>query len=175
MAVVVENPVVDTILDRHAEVLGGSFTDYRNHLYRGMNYQLRLLALDQPPAEIALAWATHDIGIWTARTCDYLAPSEDLAVALAPQFAITDTTRLRLMIAEHHKLRAVEDPWVETFRLADRIDAFRGVTIGTHISRKDVSEVVEPLPYGGFHTFLATSAARWTIRHPLRPLPMLRW
>jgi hypothetical protein len=155
--------------------MGRSFTDYRNHVYRGMNYQLRLLGLNEPPPEVALAWATHDIGIWTPGTWDYLAPSEEYATAVAPEFGITDATRVRSMVAEHHKLRPVDDPWVETFRLADRIDAFRGLTIGTAISRKDVSEVVEILPYGGFRKFLVTNAAKWAVRHPLRPLPMIRW
>lgn len=166
---------MDAILDRHAGTIGRSFTDYRNHVYRGMNYQLRLLGLDEPPPQVALAWATHDIGIWTAGTWDYLRPSEELATALASEFGVTDTTSVRLMIVEHHKLRAVEDPWVETFRLGDRVDALRGLTLGTGINRRDVSEIVHALPYGGFHTFMLASAARWVRRHPLRPMPMLRW
>lgn len=175
MTVVVTDPVIDTVLERCAERLGDSFTDYHNHLYRGLNYQLRLLGLDQPPPELALAWATHDIGIWTAGTWDYLAPSAELAEASAAEFGVTDTARLHSMIVEHHKLRAVDDPWVETFRLADRVDAFRGLTLGTGIRRKDVAEVVEALPYGGFHTLLIKNAANWAVRHPLRPLPMVRW
>lgn len=175
MHVVVENPVVDAVLARHVDVLGEGFTDYRNHLYRAMNYHLRLLGFDAPPAEIALAWVAHDIGIWTAGTFDYLAPSAQLAASLAPEFGITDTARVRAMIVEHHKLRAVADPWVETFRIADRVDAFRGLTAGTPIGRNDVAEIVEALPYGAFHTFLVKRAAKWMRRHPLRPLPMLRW
>jgi hypothetical protein len=175
MNAVVTDPVVDTVLDRQADALGPSFTDYRNHAYRGMNYHLRLLGATEPTAEVALAWATHDIGIWTAGTWDYLPPSEHYAVELAPEFGIGDTARLRAMIVEHHKLRALDDPLVETFRLADRVDAFHGLTIGTGLSRADVAEVVEALPYGGFHKFLVGAAAKWTVRHPLRPLPMLRW
>ena len=175
MAVVTENRIIDTILERHADALGENAADYRNHLYRGMNYQLRLLGIDEPPPEIALAWATHDIGIWTAGSWDYLAPSAELAERLAPEFGITDTARVHSMIVEHHKLRAADDPWVETFRLADRVDAFRGLTAGTAITRGDVAEVVGALPYGGFHTLLITNALAWAVRHPLRPLPMVRW
>ena len=32
MAVLVENPIIDTVLDRYAQQLGDSRTDYRNHL-----------------------------------------------------------------------------------------------------------------------------------------------
>jgi hypothetical protein len=175
MAVVVDNSIIDAVLDRHAPALGASFTDYRNHLYRGMNYQLRLLELAEPPSEIALAWATHDIGIWTAGTWDYLEPSAALAEQLAPEFDVADVFRTKTMIADHHRLRPVDDVWVETFRLGDRVDAFRGLVIGTGLHRADVHELVEALPYGGFHTFLLRSAAKWSLRHPLRPLPMLRW
>lgn len=175
MAVVVENPIIDAVLDRYTTAIGENFTDYRNHLYRAMNYQLRLLGSTEPPAEITLAWATHDIGIWTAGTWDYLEPSVALAERLAPDFGVGDVARTKVMIADHHKLRAVNDPWVETFRLADRIDAFRGVVAGTGLHRADVREVVAALPYGGFHTFLLRSAGKWTLRHPLHPLPMLRW
>lgn len=175
MAVLADNPIIDAVLDRYAAQLGDSATDYRNHLYRGMNYQLRLLGLTEPPPEIALAWAVHDIGIWTAGTWDYLPPSAALVDELAAEFGVTDTARTRAMVLEHHKLRPVSDAWVETFRLADRVDAFRGLTVGTPLGRADVREVVAALPYGGFHTFLVRSAAVWTLRHPLRPMPMLRW
>lgn len=175
MAVLTENPIVDAVLDRYATAIGPSLTAYRNHLYRGMNYQLRLLGITEPPPEIALAWAVHDIGIWTAGTWDYIEPSAALAGQLAAEFGVTDVERTKTMVVDHHKLRPVDDEWVETFRLGDRVDAFRGLTIGTEVHRADVREVVEALPYGGFHTFLLRSAAGWTLRHPLRPMPMLRW
>lgn len=175
MAVLVANPIIDTVLDRYATQLGDSRTDYRNHLYRAMNYQLRLLNSPEPAPEIALAWAVHDIGIWTAGTWDYLEPSAALVDELAAEFDVTDIRRTKTMVVDHHKLRRVDDPYVETFRLADRVDAFRGLTLGTGLTRADVREVVKALPYGGFHTFLIRSAAAWTRHHPLRPMPMLRW
>ena len=175
MTVLVNNPIIDAVLDRYAPQLGDSATDYRNHLYRALNYQLRLLNTPEPPPEIALAWAVHDIGIWTAGTWDYLAPSAAVVDEWAAQSGVTDVARTKTMVVDHHKLRSVDDRYVETFRLADRVDAFRGLTLGTPLTRADVREVVAALPYGGFHTFLIRSAAAWTRHHPLRPLPMLRW
>lgn len=175
MTVLVKDPIVDEVLSRFATDIGPSFTDYRNHLYRGMNYQLRLLGMAAAPPEIALAWATHDIGIWTAGTWDYLDPSVQLAEQLAPEFGITDVSRVKEMVAEHHKLRSVDDLWVETFRLGDRVDAFHGMYAWTGLERQDVREVVKALPYGGFHAFLVRSAVKWTLKHPLHPMPMLRW
>ena len=31
------------------------------------------------------------------------------------------------------------------------------------------------LPYSGFHAFLAKGLTGYAVRHPLRPLPMMRW
>ncbi|MDR7171995.1 hypothetical protein J2W56_005756 [Nocardia kruczakiae] len=61
-----------------------------------------------------------------------------------------------------------------SFRIADRIDVSGGLVRGG-LPRAEVRAVVAALPYHGFHRFLAESAARWALRHPLRPLPMLRW
>jgi hypothetical protein len=174
--VVTSDAVVDDVLDAHRLAFGRQFTDYRNHVYRGLNYQLRMLGLSSVPSAIGLAWAAHDAGIWTARTWDYIEPSATLAREIARDSGVEDVDRVGRMITDHHKVRpAVGDPWVETFRLADRIDVFRGATIGTAVTRRDVSDVVAALPYGGFHTFLVRAAVSWTVRHPLRPMPMMRW
>jgi len=74
----------------------------------------------------------------------------------------------------HHKIRPVENPLVETFRRADRIDVLAGNLRGG-LSCDDVDEVTKALPYSGFHRFLLRQATRNFVRHPLRPLPMYRW
>jgi hypothetical protein len=45
---------------------------YRNHVYRGLTYH-QLLGAALPDAA-TLAWAVHDLGIWTAGSFDYLTP-----------------------------------------------------------------------------------------------------
>ncbi|WP_051499334.1 hypothetical protein [Nocardia sp. BMG51109] len=74
------------------------------------------------------------------------------------------------MVLDHHRLRRTGDRRTETFRVADRIDAGRGP-----VRRAEVKAVVAELPYLGFHTFLLRYAAAYGLRHPTRPLPMLRW
>jgi hypothetical protein len=59
--------VVDDAVESFGDVLGLDAVRYRNHVYRGLNYQRKLLQLTTIPDEIALAWALHDIGIWTSR------------------------------------------------------------------------------------------------------------
>jgi hypothetical protein len=71
---------LDRVLETHATELGEDFTAYRNHAYRVANLCVALNPGDSQVIEkIAIAAAFHDLGIWTARTFDYLAPSIELA------------------------------------------------------------------------------------------------
>jgi hypothetical protein len=171
--IVTTNAVVDGVLDAFRERLGGDAVRYRNHVYRGLNYQRMLLRLDTIPDEIALAWALHDIGIWTS-SWDYIPPSLHQVDELAPKYGIGDVDRVRQMVELHHKLRPSQDEWVETFRVADRIDVTKGL-LRKALTRSEIEDVVLTFPYDGFHGLLIRTAARWTTTHPLRPLPMLRW
>src|SRR5262249_31234653 len=130
MNAVTAHPIVDAALQHYAAALGGDLPAYRNHVYRGLTYHQELSGAPVPDWA-ALAWAVHDLGIWTAGTFDYLGPSADLASALAGELGITEVDRARTMIVEHHKLRAVGDPMSEAFRIADRIDVSRGLLTGS--------------------------------------------
>jgi len=167
------NPVIDAILDRYDCDLGAQAVMYRNHVYRGFNLQLSVSGCAESN-ELALAWATHDLGLWTARTLDYLAPSARLAEELAPQFQVEPSPCLRLMIEYHHCLRPLADPLAEGFRQADRADAWPR-RWGASVDRAQFAELTEAFPYCGFHEFLARSAFRYALRHPWRPFPMFRW
>jgi hypothetical protein len=171
--VVTAHPIVDAVLDRHRDALGGDRSAYGNHVYRCTTYHQLLLGFPIPDVA-ALAWATHDLGIWTAGTFDYLTPSADLAAAYADQFGIADIDQLRALVTEHHWLRPVDDRVTETFRQADLIDVSHGV-LRQGIGRSAIRAAVDELPYNGFHAFLAKGLTGYAVRHPLRPLPMLRW
>ena len=177
MEVITAHPIVDAVLDRHRNALGHDLSAYRNHVYRCIAYHQLLLGFSIPDAA-ALAWATHDLGIWTAGTFDYLMPSADLAAAYADEFGIADVDQLRALVTEHHRLRPLRDDdndkrVTETFRQADLIDVSHGV-LRRGIGRAAVRAVVEQLPYNGFHAFLAKGLTGYAVRHPLRPLPMMR-
>jgi hypothetical protein len=173
MNAVTTHPIVDAVLQRYADALGGDLRAYRNHVYRGLTYHQALCGAPVPDWA-ALAWSVHDLGIWTAGTFDYLGPSADLASTLANEFGVTEVGQARTMIAKHHKLRAVGDPMTEAFRIADRIDVSRGVLIGS-LQRSFVKGVVRELPYLGFHAFLVRGLLGYAAAHPRRPFPMLRW
>jgi hypothetical protein len=170
---VTAHPIVDAVLARYEDALGPDLPVYRNHVYRGLSYHQALFGAPLPDWA-ALAWAVHDLGIWTAGTFDYLVPSADLASSLAGEFGIAEIGDARTMIAEHHRLRAVGDPMVEAFRIADRIDVSRGLLSGP-LRRSVVQAVVAELPYLGFHAFLARGLLGYAATHPRRPFPMLRW
>ncbi|MDA2891965.1 hypothetical protein PDG61_13655 [Mycolicibacterium sp. BiH015] len=171
--IITDHPVVDAALERFRDAVGPDFDRYRNHVYRGLNYQRWLMGIDDVPADVALAWALHDVGIWTSGW-DYLPPSLRHVAELADEFGISDTSRATAMVGWHHKLRGCPDPWTETFRVADRIDVSHGL-IRSGVPRAGITGVVHAFPYHGFHALLIRTAAAWTKRHPLNPLPMLRW
>jgi hypothetical protein len=171
--VVTAHPIVDAVLNRYRDALSDDMSAYRNHVFRGINYHQVLLGAPLPDFA-ALAWVAHDLGIWTARTFDYLTPSADLAAAHADEFGVAEIDRLQMLITEHHRLRPLDNHMTETFRKADLIDVSRGF-LRSQVSRSTVQAVVAQLPYRWFHAFLAKGLTRYAARHPLRPLPMLRW
>ena len=72
-------PSIADVLDAHASALGKDFVAYRNHVYRVMNLCVAIVGDRGVLEKIATAAVFHDLGIWTDRTFDYLAPSIALA------------------------------------------------------------------------------------------------
>src|SRR5678816_3071087 len=68
-------PTIDAVLNDHASVLGDDFVAYRNHVYRVVNFCVAIAGGRDDLEKIAIAAAFHDLGIWTDRTFDYIAPS----------------------------------------------------------------------------------------------------
>jgi hypothetical protein len=173
-----EIATLEAILARHAGEIGADFEGYRNHTYRVANLCLILRPGSGEVEKIAIASAFHDLGIWTGHTFDYLEPSVALATAY-----LTEADReewipeIAAMIREHHKItRYKENPgWlVEDFRRADWIDVTLGVlTFGT--PRSLIREVKAAWPDAGFHRLLVRLELRHLGKHPLNPIPVLRW
>ncbi len=73
-------PTVEEVLDDHASELGQDLIAYRNHVYRVVNLCLALVGDSRVELEkIAAAAVSHDLGIWTNNTFDYIAPSVAIA------------------------------------------------------------------------------------------------
>lgn len=169
---------LDALFDRYAERLGRDQTPYRNHVYRVINLvaaQRTLQGDDLRKLEVAGFF--HDAGIWLAGTFDYLAPSARLACHyLAEQGLAAWQEEIRLMIIDHHKITASEEPsdsLVEAFRRADWIDLSLGL-IRFGVSRDRIGEIHHRFPNAGFHQMLAARALKHMLVQPWRPFPMLR-
>jgi hypothetical protein len=135
--------LVDDILQSHAQALGADLPAYRNHVTRMLHFVFAIApALQSASQAILIAGAFHDLGIWTARTFDYLDPSSRLAQDyLRAQGLEPLGPEVALIIGQHHKLRAYTGPFaqsVEAFRRADLVDLSLGL-IRAGLSREYVS------------------------------------
>ena len=81
------------------------------------------------------------------------------------------------MILNHHKLRpyrAAEGARLaESFRRADLVD-LTGGRIRFGLEEAFVCEVKQALPARGFYRRLLWLLLGWAVKHPLRPLPMVK-
>ena len=170
--------LVDELLAPFTPALGPDFLGYRNHVQRVLNHYQALSGGARPPDTVLLAAPFHDLGIWTAGTFDYLAPSVQLAQAhLAAQQLEQHGPEVEALINEHHKLRRYRGPHearVECYRRADLVDVSLGV-VRFGLPMAHLHAVRVAFPDAGFHWRLATLTARQLLRTPLRPLPMLHW
>jgi hypothetical protein len=184
---------VDEVLDHHALELGHDLIAYRHHVYRVVNLCLAIVGDSRVELEkIAVAAVFHDLGIWTNHTFDYIAPSVALAREHLAARGMTDwIPEIEAMIMDHHKitssrphrhpstiargaLSGVEGSLVEAFRRADWIDVTRGLR-RFGLPRTFVAEIAATWPSAGFHRRLVElTIDRWW-KHPLNPLPMVKW
>lgn len=172
-------PTLDALLTAHATSLGGDATAYRHHAYRVANFYWLLAPGDALALEkLSIAVAFHDLGIWTAGTFDYLPPSRQLARAHLHATGHADwCDEVDAMIDAHHRIRELPPGTrasVEVFRRADWIDVSRGMR-RFGLPRDVVREVIAAFPNAGFHRRLAMLTLQRLRRHPLDPLPMMRW
>jgi hypothetical protein len=170
-------PLVEDILGEHESDLGPDYLGYKNHVYRMINFCFAQSDFnDEEREKIIIAGCFHDIGIWTAGTFDYIPPSIEIAREYLQSRALdTWTPQIVTMIGEHHKLRQYKpDRLTEIFRRGDLVDFSLGF-LKCGISRSRVSEVRSRFPNAGFHRGLLSQAARWFIKHPLDPVPVLKW
>jgi hypothetical protein len=171
-------PLVDEILHAHSDALGAHAGPYRHHVYRALHYYLALAGIDgDAPDSVLVAAAFHDIGIWTDRTFDYLPPSARRAGEyLAARDLDALVPEVTTVIEEHHKLRAYRGAFAsaELFRRADLVDVSTGV-VRFGLPAAFVRDVKAAFPDDGFHRYLVSLAARQLVKHPFRPLPMVRW
>jgi hypothetical protein len=172
-------PTVEAVLSHHASELGHDFVAYRNHVYRVVNLCLANAGDSRVELEkIAIAAVFHDLGIWTNHTFDYIAPSVTLAREHLAARGMADwIPEIEAMIVDHHKVTpAGANPrsLVESFRRADWTDVTRGLR-RFGLPRSFLAAVGATWPSAGFHRrLIELTMDRWW-KHPLNPLPMVKW
>ena len=172
-------PTVEEVLDDHASELGHDLIAYRNHVYRVANLCLAIVGDRRVELEkIAVAAVFHDLGIWTNNTFDYIAPSVAIARKHLAARGMADwIPEIEAMIVDHHKVtpsRANPQSLVEPFRRADWIDVSRGLR-RFGFPRPFIAAVTSTWPNAGFHRRLVQLTIDRFWKHPLTPLPMVKW
>jgi hypothetical protein len=179
MAIEKNIPLLEEILGEWKSEIGSDFQGYKNHVYRMVNFCFA--QNDFKPEErekIVIAGCFHDLGIWSGDTFDYLPPS----VLLAKDYLRKNNlerwiAEISLMIEQHHKISACADarnPLVEVFRRGDLVDFSLGL-VKCGLPRAVIKTVKKQFPNAGFHKCLARVSGRWIFKHPLNPIPVLKW
>lgn len=183
-------PLIEAILTEWRSVLRGDYAAYRGHVYRVYIYCVALADhVEELESKTAVAACFHDLAIWTHRTLDYVEFSAEIACQYLhhrlrrPEWE-PDITR---MIRFHHQLTPYYRPQprqlphtlgenrqlIESFRRADLIDLSLGaITFG--LPYGFIQATRRAFPPAGFYWRLVQLNLAWSLRHPLRPLPMLR-
>jgi hypothetical protein len=172
-------PLVEEILGQWKETIGADFAGYRNHVYRMINFCFAVGAPgDEARQKIVIAGCFHDLGIWPQGTLNYLPPSIDRAAEYLARHGLNDWSKeIELMIGQHHKVRKytnTEHSLVEVFRQGDLVDFSLGL-VKCRVPPPYVRAVKAEFPNAGFHRQLVRNAGRWICRHPLNPVPVLKW
>ena len=178
----VENHIslLEDILGKWEDVIGKDYKAYKNHVYRVTNfcYALQADMTDNDKEKIIIAGCFHDLGIWSNNTFNYLSPSVKLAKAyLSKSNKETWFPEIGLMIKQHHKITQYNDnryPLVNIFRKADWIDVSKGKR-SFGLSKSVVNDVINTFPNLGFHKKIIKLTKAEFIKHPLNPLPMMKW
>ena len=170
---------LEEILGQWKSEIGDDYQGYKNHVYRMINFCFALHDCNSEEREkIIIAGCFHDLGIWTSNTFDYLPPSIALANTYLVQHSLEAwIPEIELMIALHHKLRKHHDdrlPLVEVFRKGDLVDFSLGI-VKCGLPRSFIICVKNHFPNAGFHKQLVQLELGWFSRHPLNPLPVLKW
>lgn len=172
-------PLVEEILGEWQSEIGKDFPGYKNHVYRMINFSFAFHNFnDEERRKIIIAGCFHDIGIWTENTFDYLPPSIALATEYLQQNDLKQwIPEIGLMIEMHHKLGNYKDenhPTVEAFRQGDLVDFSLGV-VKCGLPKNFVKSVKSQFPNAGFHKCLVRVTSGWFFKHPLNPVPVLKW
>jgi hypothetical protein len=186
--IIEEHEIIERLFLPWRLSLGGAYDPYKGHVYRVLNYTCALLessdvelddygSTKEIQERVAIAAAFHDVSVWLDSTFDYLGPSKERANTWLDEKGKSSwKPEIGLMIDMHHKQTVYKGEHyrlVEAFRRADLIDLTMGLQ-KSGLKSDFITEVHYAFPYKGFHWLLVKGVGSWVLRHPLKPLPMMR-
>jgi hypothetical protein len=180
MSIELNIPLLEQLLAPWRTRIGADYDGYRNHVYRMLHicFDLHPAATEEERQKLIIAAAFHDIGIWSADTVDYLAPSIAQAMDWLQANGRADwKAEIASIIDLHHRIRPVTDsPWplVELFRKGDLVDFSLGL-VRFDVDRDLIRSLQQVFPNAGFHRRLLQLTWRQLRQNPLNPAPMMRW
>lgn len=175
-------PLIDDLLEARRNLFAEEavYAGYRSHTYRMLNFARHWIEPSPERDEkLAICAVFHDIAAWPDGNLDYLKPSADAADAYLDKIGRGAwKSEMRLMIEWHHKItayRGEKREWVEPIRRADWCDvSFSLFRYG--LPRSFVNEVRHAFPlYAFYPAHVYKAIGKWMIRHPLNPVPIMRW
>ncbi len=170
--------VADELFAQHVGGFGYAAAGYRGHVHRVIALVGRQVTLDETTATLlGQAAFFHDAGIWLDDSFDYLPTSIERARRQLGGSDPVHTDLVVAMIEEHRRLRRArpDDPIVEAFRRADLTDISLGLIRSPGVTPAEYRSLTRRYPSAGFRRGLMVNFTTWAVRHPLRPLPMVRW
>jgi len=188
MRIIESNDFIDRIFVDWRLPLRYRYDAYKGHVYRMFNFTCALLEGGQGAlgaygrsqdveARVAIAACFHDVDFVFAGNADYLDPSREQADRWLKEHGHSDwSEEIGLMIVWHHKLTPYRDDHaelVESFRRADLIDLSLGL-VRSGLPGGYIRDVKKRFPNAGFHGLLGKTLVPYALRHPLRPMPMMR-
>lgn len=182
MRLITRCDALDGVLNAWRKTMGSDAQAYAHHCYRVLNGAYAVLEAghdvsDESLETIGFALGFHDLGIWSDADFDYLPPSARRAEQAMTEldWPFERQQQALAIIARHHQFtRISDDPLSEAVRQADWCDVSLGLMRGG-IDNARWRQIVKRFPAVGFHQMLIRKGLWHALRHPLKPLPMMRW
>jgi len=177
--VIEADTTIDALMEIWRPQLRADYDAYRNHVYRVFNFAVVMAdATGDDREKLAIAAAFHDIGIWLDDTFDYLEPSERRAKEYLTEIGRSDwADTIYEVIDQHHRIRCWrgrDTRLVESFRKADWLDVCLFL-LPSSLERSYMATILKQFPRCGFHERLVAFTVKRACKHPLRPIPVLKW
>ena len=168
---------IDSILNLYKADLGPYYEAYKNHVYRVYHLAIPFVSTAKDIQTLSIASAFHDLGIWTAKTFDYIEPSVHLAkqYAIQNKLNLSQLTEIEACIRLHHQITKIKNSVLaEIFRTADLVDLSSGL-LKCGREKKYIKMLRNTFPNKKFHKFLSKLFFKNLVKNPFKPLPMYKW